>query len=121
MGELADGFSDFLTVLPIRDPGLADHLRLPQQVGSTIRGSQIGAALWAQPQGQRLLELVDSDQAVRAAIGTWPRIPEIRMTIGSAVLAWQNSGQPIRAFADANEEPLWTSLRRMHIQSAAIR
>lgn len=120
MTRLADAFATFLGQLNSALPSLADHLRFPREQGSSLRGSELGRALWALPEGQDLLTLTTMDPDVRAAVGAWPVVREVRMILGSAVGRWQESGTDLQVFAYENEDALWASLRRPVVRGRAV-
>ena len=120
MDELAPSFIAFARQLDLSLPFLADHLRFPREESSSLRGSEIGKALWALPEGSDLLALTAGDEQVRAAIGQWPVEREVRMILGSAIGRWLQSGVDLATFANGIEGLLWTSLRRSIVRGTAV-
>jgi hypothetical protein len=125
MGELADDLASFLGAMV--DMGvswslLTQHVRWATWERSTIRGSPLGAELWARPEGRRLWELVANDEGVLAAYCgeldleqptdgiRRAAAADCRAMVASAIERWPESGQSARQYSDAIEATLWACL-----------
>jgi hypothetical protein len=116
MGQLADLFTNFLRIASAcgQTPWLlVDDLRFPAGDSGTLTGSEIGARLWATPEGIALLNFASEDAEVQASFhGNWFPRRVTRHLLSHAVALAITAGRDPVDWTNEAEDALWAALRR---------
>ncbi len=100
---------------------LMDDLRFPADDSGTLRGSTLGAQLWATPEGAALLEYATADDEVQAAFkGNWNPRWQTRHILAQAVVLAVADGPEAEEWANKAEKVLRAELRRKDIVGRAV-
>ena len=124
MSQLADLFGRFLHV--VKESGrspwlLVDDLRFPAGDSGTLRGSPLGAQLWATPEGTALLDYATADAEVQAVFeGNWFLRWETRHIFAQALVLALADARDADEWANNAEEVLWQELRRRDVVGRAV-
>jgi hypothetical protein len=113
--EFGRRLSDFLAIVRQSVPNVQAapwHLGFPAG-GPTLVGSDVGREIWATPEGQRLVDYLLTDPALREWFAPPPDsvLVELRFFVASVVEKWASSGAPADDFAATRASEILDAIR----------